>query len=266
MEPISIGRAVLETADWDSGEPVVFVQTALTADEMLPVATQPALRDGLRKIVYHRPGYGGSSAADAGGSIEQDAADCCALLDALDIPVAHVVGFSYAAAVALRLTADSPERVRSLVLVEPPPVHTPSGAEFRAACERLLAVRRQRGPGAALQEFYGFLLAPGEREIYELALPGVFAQMERDATTFFDHDIPALLRWHFGASDAARIDRPVLSISGSDSGPFFAEMRALLLDWFPRCTDVVIDGAGHSMALTHPAPVANAIASFLRST
>lgn len=178
--------------------------------------------------------------------------------------MAHVVGFSYAAAVALRLAADSRERVRSLVLVEPPPVHTPSGAEFRAASERLLAIRRQRGPSAALQEFLGILLAPGERDAYELALPGVFAQMQRDATAFFDQDIPALLGWQFGASDAARIDQPVLSISGSDSGPFFAKMRELLLDWFPRCTDVVIDGAGHSMAFTHPTQIAHAMASFLR--
>jgi hypothetical protein len=53
--------------------------------------------------------------------------------------------------------------------------------------------------------------------------------MERDAATFFDIDIPALLGWNYTAADAALIAGPVLYVGGTDSGRWFAEVRELLL-------------------------------------
>jgi pimeloyl-ACP methyl ester carboxylesterase len=41
-------------------------------------------------------------------------------------------------------------------------------------------------------------------------------------------------------------------------------VRGLLLDWFPDAEDVVIDGADHSLAITHTDQVAAALTSFLR--
>jgi pimeloyl-ACP methyl ester carboxylesterase len=93
---------------------------------------------------------------------------------------------------------------------------------------------------------------------------GALAQVERDAGTFFDTDLPALLAWRFGAEDARRVDRPVLLVSGEDSGPWFAAVRALVLSWLPRAEDVVVPGAGHALTVTHPGEVAAAVRSFLR--
>jgi pimeloyl-ACP methyl ester carboxylesterase len=84
-------------------------------------------------------------------------------------------------------------------------------------------------------------------------LPGSVTQMERDAATFFDIDIPALFTWTYTAADAALIAAPVLYVGGSDSGRWFAEVRELLLSWLPRPEDVVIGGADHSLAISHPA-------------
>ena len=61
----------------------MFVQTALTADELLPLASQVALVEGYRKVVYHRRGYAGSSPAAGPRSIIDDAADARALLSAI---------------------------------------------------------------------------------------------------------------------------------------------------------------------------------------
>lgn len=143
---MAVGDATLEVTDWGSGEPLVFVQTALTADELLPLAREAVFADGYRKVVYHRRGYAGSSRAVPPGSVVRDAADCATLLTVLGIDRAHVVGFSYAGAVALRLAATEPRRASSLILIEPPPVHTASAAEFRAANDRLVRMRQERGP------------------------------------------------------------------------------------------------------------------------
>lgn len=259
---VHIGDAVLDVTEIGAGEPVVFVQTALTADELLPVAHATA-DAGYRCIVYQRRGYAGSSPVIGPGSINRDSADCVALLTALRIERAHVVGFSYSGAVGLQLAADEPHRVRSLTMLEPPPVHVPSTPEFRAVNDRLIDVRRTRGPRAALDEFLTTVIGPNWRNDVEQALPGSAAQMERDTDTFFDTDLPALFTWDFGAADARRIDCPVLHIGGSASGPWFAEVREQILRWLPHAVDVVIDDADHSLCLTHSDAVAAALVDFL---
>lgn len=264
MQPMSIavGDVRLESFDWGSGEPVVFIQTALTADELRPVTTEPAL-DGYRKILYYRRGYNGSSPVTGPGSIQRDAADCAALLTELDADRAHVVGLSFSGAIALQLAADAPDRVHSLTVIEPPPVHIPSADEFRAANDRLISSRQEQGPEAALDEFLTIVIGPDWQQIAEEALPGSPTQMRQDAATFFDTDLPALLTWRFGPDDAERIGCPVLYVGASDSGPWFAEVHELLLGWIPHAEDVIIDGADHSLAMTHAPRIARALSAFL---
>jgi pimeloyl-ACP methyl ester carboxylesterase len=259
---IPVNGAELDVDEWGTGGPLVFIQTALTADEFRPVATEPALRRGHRKVVYHRRGYGRSSPVEGPGSVVRDAADCRALLTALRIERAHVVGVSYSGAVALQLAADSPESVQTLTVIEPPPVHSPSAPEFRAANDRLIEARRSLGPEAALDEFLSRVIGANWRTDVEAHLPGAAAQMERDTATFFDVDLPALLDWRFSREDAQRISCPVLYIGGSESGPWFAQVRDLILEWLPSAQDIVIGGADHSLVVTHSQEVAVAIASF----
>lgn len=260
---VAVPGGSLEVFDWGSGEPVVFIQTALTADELRPVATDAKL-DGYRRVLYHRRGYAGSSPVDGPRSIAGEAADCAALLTALDVDRVHVVGLSYSGAIALELAADATSLVHSLILIEPPPVHTPSSAQFRAANDRLIASRRDHGNQAALDEFVTMALGPEWHHLAEERLPGAATQMRQDAATFFDVDLPALLDWQFTSGEAARIKCPVLYVGGTDSGYWFAEVRELLLDWLPHAEEVRIEGADHSLALTHARQIADAMSTFLR--
>lgn len=264
LQRIQVNGAELELSVRGFGEPILFVQTALTADELLPIATQPALADGFRTIVYHRRGYGGSTAAADVGSITRDAADAAAVLDGLGIEDAHVVGLSYSGAIALQLASTAPHRVRTLTLIEPPPVHVPSAAAFRVANTSLLEIRRAAGAGAALDQFMRMVVGPDWRVDMERALPGSVAQMDSDAATFFDADLPALLEWQFTSADAARIDAPVLYVGGTESGPWFAEVRKLMLRWLPWAEQAMIAGADHSLAISHAAGIAQALAGFLQ--
>lgn len=260
---VSVPGAQLQVSLWGWGEPLVFIQTALTADELQPLAAAPVL-DGYRKILYYRRGYEGSSPIEGPGSIPRDAADCVGLLQELDIRHAHVVGLSYSGAVALQLAADNPEVVHSLTLIEPPPVHTRSATEFRAANDRLIQSRRKQGPTAALDKFLTFVIGPDWQKVAEGQLPGSSAQMRRDTATFFDVDLPALLNWEFEREDASGINCPVLYVGGTDSGTWFAEVRGLMLSWLPHAEDVAIEGADHSLALTHSAAIADVLLAFLR--
>lgn len=260
---LELRDVTLEVNDLGSGEPVVFIQTALIADELLPLASELPLADGFRRIVYHRRGYAGSSPVDGPGSIPRDAADCRALLAALRIGRAHVVGSSYSGAVALQLAAEAPDCVGSLVLIEPPPVHIPSAGEFRQVNEDLLTTRRTRGATAALDDLLTKVIGPDWCQEIEHDVPGASEQVERDLLSFFDTDLPALLTWQFDNVAAERITCPVLHIGGSETHRWFLEVRELVHTWLPHAEDAQIEGAGHALAITHVPQVAQAMVDFL---
>lgn len=259
---VPVGDAQIEVLAHGDGEPVLLIQTALFAEELRPLCQQPALA-GHHLIRMHRRGYGASSPVTGIRSIAAEAADCEALLDALGVTRAHVVGLSYSSTVALQLAADAPRRVHTLTLVEAPPVHVSSVTEFRAAIDELAADRANHGALATLDRFQSGLLGPDWRAEVERAVPGAVAQMGQDAATFFDSDCPALLSWPFGREDARRVTQPVLHIGGSASGRWFAEVRELLLDWFPAAEDTTIRGADHNLALSHAATIATVLAEFI---
>jgi pimeloyl-ACP methyl ester carboxylesterase len=264
MERVAANGAELEVAVAGSGEPVVLVPTAIIADELLPLAGELALRDRYRVIRYHRRGYGGSSPVQGPGSIERDAADCRALLVALGVDQAHIVGLSYSGAVALQMALDAPAMIRSLTLLEPPPVFVPSTEQFFAAAAPTVAAYDAGDPAHAIDVLMRIVSGPDWRAMVDRRVPGASDQMERDAATFFETDWPALRAWRFRAEDARGITQPVLHIGGSESGRFFAEVRQRILEWLPQTEDVVLPGADHSLALTHAAQVATALDAFLQ--
>lgn len=261
---IRVGDVSLQTEVWGEGEPVVLIQTALSADELRPVGEQVVRSGDYQVIHYYRRGYSGSGPLLRPGSVTADAADCLALLKALDVGPAHVVGVSYSAAVALTLASRTPDAVRTLTVMEPPPLEVPSAPEFIATNIRLSETFIVRGAAVALDEFLTMLAGPDWRRQSERDLPGSVAAMERDAQTFFESDLPALLSWEFGSEDAARVTCPVLYVGGSHSGPWFAEVRTRILHLLPQAENCTVQGAGHLLALTHPLETAQLIVDFLR--
>jgi pimeloyl-ACP methyl ester carboxylesterase len=250
MARVAIDGGHLETVVLGSGDPVALVPTALTADELLPLAER--LQSRFRVVHYHRRGYAGSSPATPPGSIARDAGDCARLLAALGVQRVHVLGVSYSAAVALQMAVDHPDLIRTLTLVEPPPVHGPGDAPFRAANADLLGDRQARGAEAAVDRFLTRLMGPDWRGRLDGVIPGSSAQVARDGRTFLDVDIPALLGWPFDASTASQVRCPVLHVAGSDHGSLFDGVGELIRAWLPQADQVVIAGAGHDVALTHP--------------
>jgi hypothetical protein len=53
---IQVNGARLEVDMRGVGEPILFVQTALSADELLPIARQPVLADGFQTNRLSPPG------------------------------------------------------------------------------------------------------------------------------------------------------------------------------------------------------------------
>src|SRR3990172_2875043 len=76
-----------------------------------------ALPDGYRAIAVDQRGFGDSAKPPSGYTIPEFAADDAALLDALEIERAVVMGHSYGGMVAQQFAAAYPQRVLALVPV-----------------------------------------------------------------------------------------------------------------------------------------------------
>lgn len=101
---------------------------------------------GFRVLVPDLPGYGQSSKGVDGSDPFGDlATTMLALLDALDIPRAHVVGNSLGGACALRMALEQPQRVGRLVLMGPGGVGI-SMAPPTDGLKRLLTYYAGEGP------------------------------------------------------------------------------------------------------------------------
>ncbi len=104
----------------EEGEgPAVVLIHGLTssADFWSDVGVVPRLSDRFRTIALDCRGHGKSGKPhDPAVYGKQMVRDVVALMDFLNIEDAHLVGYSMGAEIALRLTVEHPERVRSLII------------------------------------------------------------------------------------------------------------------------------------------------------
>jgi pimeloyl-ACP methyl ester carboxylesterase len=249
-----------------TGEPVVLVHAGVVADFFEPLMAEPALRDRHRLVRYHRVGYGGSERVAGPVGIEQQAAQCQALLGRLGIGRAHLVGHSSGANIALQLALDAPATVGSLALLEPALLPVPSRAAWVEAVAVPAVARYRAGDRAeAVDIWMRGVAGPGWRRVLDDALPGAFDQAVADAGTFFDQELPAVQAWSFGPEEAARVTQPVLAVLGGDShlvSPVWGERQALLEAWLGDVEPFVLAGATHLLHLQRPQAMAEALAGF----
>jgi pimeloyl-ACP methyl ester carboxylesterase len=124
--------------------------------------------------------------------------------------------------------------------------------------------RYQSGDTAgAVADFFGLVGHRDWRATIERTIPGGVAQAEKNATTSFELELPAIVAWSYGPERAAAVSCPVLSVLGTATGPLFIESRQLLHQWFPQCVDADIPGATHLLQEESPAAVAAALGRFL---
>jgi pimeloyl-ACP methyl ester carboxylesterase len=180
-------------------------------------------------------------------------------MDHLGFERAHVAGHSARGCITLHLALQVPERVHSLVLLEPALMSVPSPPEVPWALE----LYRAGDKTTAVETFLRGTCGANCRPILETAVPGAFDQALEDADTFFRHELPALRSWSFGPDDAARVRQPVLAVLGERSDVRFHQRQQLLLEWLPDVQPFTLAGAGHLLHLENPDGLAAGMAAFL---
>ena len=262
MERATVNGVELEYERHGAGHPVLLIHGAFIPDGMRPFGGQDAL-ESFELISYHRRGFAGSSRPPGPTTIADHAADAIGLLDHLGVDRAHLVGHSSGAAIALEMAATDPSRVASLSLLEPPYLSGVAGAAFTEQVAPIVERYQSGDTAGAVADFYGLIGDPNWRATIERTIPGGVAQAEKNATTSFEIELPAVVAWSYGTERAAAVSCPVLSVLGTATAPLFIDSRQLLHQWLPQCVDADIPGATHLLQMQSPAAVAAAIGRFL---
>jgi pimeloyl-ACP methyl ester carboxylesterase len=265
MERAKVNGVELEYEVRGAGEPVLLIDM-LIADCFVPLLSEPALAHRYQLIRYHKRGWVGSTHTPPPVSIGEHAADAAGLLDHLGVQSAHIAGHSTGASIGAQLALDHPEKVHTLTLLEPTLVSLPLGGAFLEAAAPVFEAYGSGDHAGALAMFVSGASGLGWEEcraLLEARIPGVVAQSIKDADTFFGVELPAVADWTFGPQEAASIDRPVLSVLGSETQPLWVEIADFLRSSLPQVEELTIDGAGHLLQMQRPKLVARGVAKFL---
>lgn len=210
-----------------------------------------ALAKHYRVIAYDHRGTGRSDRALPDTvTVEDFAADILALMDALEIPVATIVGHAAGGVAALALALVAPDRIDKLVVVNG--WASPDPHFLRCFAARL-ALLRGSGPEAYLRAQPLFLYPPNwisaNDAVLEAELPDQLAHFPGAAA--MEKRIAALAR--FDVTDRLRdIHRPVLVVVSDDDMLVPSNAGVALANGLPIAGFCRAEHGGHAVNVVDP--------------
>lgn len=280
---VTVNGCPLAYLERGSGEAVVFVHGGIS-DLRIWDRQMAAFSENHRAVAYSRR-YAWPNTDVPDGVDDQmlpHVDDLAALLTALDLKPAHLVGNSWGAFIALLTALRYPELVRSLTVEEPPviPLFMSTPPKPQEIVKVMLTRPRT---GAALVGFMARGFVPSYRalkkgdversvrifaravlgtDVYEGLPAEVKTQWLDNARThraqFLGAGFPT-----FTDDDARRITTPTLLITGEKSPAFMHRLNDRLGELMPNTERVEIPNASHVMHYENPAALNGAVLNFI---
>jgi pimeloyl-ACP methyl ester carboxylesterase len=249
-----------------SGPPVVLVHGSVSdyrewSKQMAPLARHYRVIAYSRRYHWPNPPPG----RDADASLERQADDLAAIMKALGITPAHIVGHSYGGAVALNLALRHPELVRTLVLSEP----GVSGVLGNSP-ENDAALKEGQALRAEMKE--AFASGDAERIVWTYAAhvaPGQFEKATTEVREMLLANVQAFQldynsrRPPFTCDDARRLAVPTLILSGDRSPMGLQHIAKTAARCIEAARFVSIPGATHWMQHDQAQAFNDAVLAFL---
>ena len=220
----------------------------------------PHLPEWIRALAISQRGHGDSSRPENGYHYKDFAADAAALLDALDVESAVIVGHSTGSTIAQRFAIDYPERTRGLVLAAS--FHNPSDSE--AVRELSGAVAEMEDPVA--EEFVrGFqestLAQPVPEAFFE-----TIVQESRKLPARVWRDMAASSQQDGFSGELNSIRVPTLLVWGDQDGVVPRSHQDAQATAIADSRLIVYEGAGHGVHWEQPARFAEDLVRFVEDT
>lgn len=102
---------------YGEGDPLIMIMGYSGSMDSWPAELVHTLAKSYQVIVFDNRGIARSTASEEEFSIKLFASDVTTLMDALKIEKAHIFGFSMGVSVALQISVDFSEKVKSLILL-----------------------------------------------------------------------------------------------------------------------------------------------------
>jgi pimeloyl-ACP methyl ester carboxylesterase len=241
------------------GVPAVLVHQSPTDSVQFVRALQPLARHGVRAIAVDIPGFGGSDTPDRPPAIADYAHIVPAVLDALGIAAAAVVGHHTGAVIVTEAALQFAARVSRVVLHGPLPMSDAERAQWRAmlAREKEWNLRWDGSHIAELWQFrYGAQSAWTDIEAFHANfVHGLLA----GRTVWYAHD--AVMTYaHEQAME--RLRQPTLILANTGDAIYGYSLKAREL--FPRFAYSELEGGTIDCIDEQPEAWAEAVAAFVR--
>jgi pimeloyl-ACP methyl ester carboxylesterase len=222
-----------------------------------------AVAGRLRLVAPDARGHGESGKPVDGYAPEEFVADAVAILDALAIERAVVVGHSMGGTHAIRLAAAHPDRVTRLVIVDAGPEPMPEGSE---RARRLSLERPERFEYADEALAYLRKTSPGySEEVYANRMRWLFREDAGDVVWRSSREALASIMSSARRGelwDALRAIRcPVLLVRGTRSNVLSADVAQRMITTLTKGRLIELD-AGHNVALDRAKELAEAVVAF----
>lgn len=242
-----------------TGEPVVLIHGlgSFVGDWRAQV---DALSPEFQIVAIDLRGHGSSDKPPGPYSVPLFASDVAAVMIALRLGPAHVVGLSLGGAVAFQMAVDRPDLVRSLTIINSGPAFVMTSLQLRFAIVLRLFVLKVFGLETLGKMIVKRLFPKPDQEPLRRAFLEHYVHNDRRA---YEASTRALVGWTV-ADRLGTIRCPVLVISGDrDYTPVAAKEPYVAA--LPNARLAVIADAGHACTIERPAEVNRAIREFLTS-
>ncbi|HEV8278542.1 MAG TPA: alpha/beta hydrolase [Streptosporangiaceae bacterium] len=286
MSTATVNGAGLGYVEQGQGEPVLFVHGGV-GDYRVWDQQMSAFGAGYRVIALSCRGYWPNPKLRAGESITLDTfvGDLAQFARALGAGPVRLAGHSSPGGFGgLRLAAQHPELLRTLVLLEPPAFPLLGVSIPPRPAEVIKLVIRHPRAGVGFIKFGATGIGPAikafERGDDAGALRAFMAANTSDAVVagipeemfrrFVDNAGPLKAQIKagfppFAASDARAIRVPALLVSGAQSPAHLTAVTGRLAKLVPDADRLTIAGATHNMFTSHPAQFNTGVLRFIRS-
>lgn len=242
--------AYLETGE---GEPLILHHGGESHKGQYVLFT-PLLAPGIRAISYDQRDVGDAATAPGPYEIGDLADDCIALMDALGLESAHVMGISFGGAIALHVGLRHPDRVRSLVVGAAPD----SFVRPNPFIERAMVL----GPDERAALMLDASLSPAaQRDEQMMAL---LAGLMRGRVTVPGSNRSASIRTHdLSPDELAAITPPTLLVYGEVDPLVPPELGRIVHEHLPSSELVVVPGARHGLSFEFREPLAAMVSDWV---
>jgi pimeloyl-ACP methyl ester carboxylesterase len=256
MHRVNSGRGVTVSYEKKgSGPPLVLVHGAFSDHRTNWEFVLPFLSQQFTVYAVARRGRGETVAAEA-YSPEDESRDTIAVIDRAGAPV-FLLGHSYGAQVALAAASMVPDKIRKLVLYEPPGPGL-IGTEMMASLEAQAYAGDWDGFAVS---FFGKVLSVPLEELEKLRGTELWPPIIADAKASLC-DLRALGRYKFHPERFRELQMPVLLQVGTES-PRALYVTDALFEVLPDVRIGELEGQAHEGMTTAPQMYAEAVTEFL---